>query len=328
VSGRTAVWLISDSEATAGPGTVAAMSSARELVVLGTASQVPTRHRNHNGYLLRWDDEAVLFDPGEGTQRQMVHAGVAASVITRICITHLHGDHCLGLPGILQRLSLDKVDHPIHLYYPASGQPYIDRLRHASIFHDHTDVRCHPVFTDGPVAGTEGFTLVARRLDHGVDSVGYQLIEPDGQRMLPERLTALGVEGPMIGELQRSGQVPVCDRTVSLDEVSEPRVGQRFAFVMDSRICAAAVELAERADLLVCEATFLDGEVALATAYGHMTARQAAEVASAAGARCLVLAHFSQRYDDTDGHIAEASEVFATVVAAEDLMRIDVPKRQ
>ena len=94
----------------------------RELVVLGTASQVPTRTRNHNGYLLRWDGEGLLFDPGEGTQRQMIHAGVSAAQITRICLTHLHGDHCFGLPGVLSRLALDGVAHPVHLHYPAIGR--------------------------------------------------------------------------------------------------------------------------------------------------------------------------------------------------------------
>ena len=93
----------------------------RELVVLGTASQVPTRYRNHNGYLLRWDDEGLLFDPGEGTQRQMVLAGVAASAVNRLCLTHFHGDHCLGVPGIIQRASLDRVGHPITAHFPASG---------------------------------------------------------------------------------------------------------------------------------------------------------------------------------------------------------------
>jgi ribonuclease Z len=302
--------------------------SARELVVLGTASQAPTRHRNHNGYLLRWDDEVVLFDPGEGTQRQMIHAGVAASSITRICITHLHGDHCLGLPGIVQRLSLDKAEHPIDLYYPASGQDYIDRLRHASIFHDQTDLRCHPIAADGPVDVVDTHTLVARRLDHGVDSVGYQLVERDGRAMLPERLSALGVAGPSVGELQRVGHVDVGGGVVvTLAEVSEARPGQRFAFVMDTRVCAAAVELAERADLLVCEATFLSRDLELATAYGHMTARQAGEVARAAGARRLVLTHFSQRYTDVSEHRVEASEVFADVVVAHDLMQIAVPRR-
>src|SRR5438874_8550637 len=101
---------------------------ARELVVLGTASQAPTRHRNHNGYLLRWDDEGWLFDPGEGTQRQLLFAGVAASAITRICLTHFHGDHCLGLPGVIQRIALDGVTESVHAYFPASGRPYWDRL--------------------------------------------------------------------------------------------------------------------------------------------------------------------------------------------------------
>jgi ribonuclease Z len=302
--------------------------SPRELVVLGTASQVPTRHRNHNGYLLRWDDEVLLFDPGEGTQRQLTHAGIAASVITRICITHLHGDHCLGLPGILQRLSLDKVDHPIDLYYPASGQEYINRLRQASIFHDQTEVRCHPLNVDGPVGPGGGFTLVARRLEHGVDSFGYQVVEPDGRHILADRLTELGIAGAAIGELQRVGQLTVVGRAVTLEEVSEPRPGQRFAFVMDTRICPAAVELAERADLLVCEATFLSEDASLALAYGHMTARQAGELARDANARRLVITHFSQRYPDVDTHLAEAAESFPDVVAAHDLLRVDVPRRQ
>ncbi len=108
--------------------------SARELVVLGTASQVPTRHRNHNGYLLRWDAEGLLFDPGEGTQRQMLFAGVASSAITRICLTHFHGDHCLGVPGVVQRLSLDRVAHPVHAHYPASGAHWFARLRYATAY--------------------------------------------------------------------------------------------------------------------------------------------------------------------------------------------------
>src|SRR5262249_27893983 len=108
------------------PRTVPApdLMSPRELVVLGTASQGPTPDRNHNGYLLRWDTEGLLFDPGEGTQRQLLLAGVAPSAITRICVTHFHGDHCLGLPGVLQRLSLDRVPHPVYAHYPASGQEY------------------------------------------------------------------------------------------------------------------------------------------------------------------------------------------------------------
>src|SRR5882757_7776135 len=124
----------------------------RELVVLGTASQVPTRARNHNGYFLRWDDQGFLFDPGEGTQRQMTLAGVAATDITRICVTHFHGDHCLGLPGIVQRLSLDRVQHTVSAHYPASGQHFYERLKHASSFYETATIDEHPVTVDGPIA--------------------------------------------------------------------------------------------------------------------------------------------------------------------------------
>src|SRR6516225_6642688 len=107
--------------------------SPRELVIFGTASQAPTRSRNHNGYLLRWDGEGFLFDPGEGTQRQLLFAGVSAGHITRICITHFHGDHCLGLPGVLARMSLDRVAHPVDAVYPAQNQEVFTRLRHAAL---------------------------------------------------------------------------------------------------------------------------------------------------------------------------------------------------
>jgi ribonuclease Z len=302
---------------------------AREFVVLGTASQAPTRLRNHNGYLLRWDAEGLLFDPGEGTQRQLLLAGVASSAITRICITHFHGDHCLGLPGVLQRLSLDQVAHPVDVWYPASGQQFYDRLRHCALYHDTVDVRAHPVHEEGPVdTGPEPFALLAGRLDHRADTFGWRLVEPDGRRMLPDRLDAAGITGPDVGRLQREGSLTTAaGQVVALEEMSEQRPGQVFAFVMDTRLCDGAVALAEGADLLVCESTFLERDADLAAAYGHLTAAQAARLAVEAGARRLVLTHFSQRYPDDAAFAAEAGEVFPDVVVVRDLDRVPVPPR-
>jgi ribonuclease Z len=303
--------------------------SARELVVLGTASQAPTRHRNHNGYLLRWDAEGVLFDPGEGTQRQLLLAGVASSAITRICITHFHGDHCLGLPGILQRLSLDRVAHPVSVWYPAGGQEFYDRLRRCALYDDTVDVRPHPVPGGGVVdPGPEPFALVAARLDHRTETIGWRVEEPAGRRMLPERLATAGISGPDVGRLQREGSLVMpAGRTVTLAEMSEPRRGQVFAFVMDTRLCDAALALADGADLLVCESTFLERDADLAAAYGHLTAAQAARVAAASGARQLVLTHFSQRYPDDALFAAEAGEIFPDVVVVRDLDHVPVPPR-
>ncbi len=302
--------------------------TVRELVVLGTASQAPTRTRNHNGYLLRWDGEGLLFDPGEGTQRQMLLAGVPSSAVTRICLTHFHGDHCLGVPGVVQRMSLDRVAHPVVAHFPASGREYFGRLRAASVFHDVLDLREEPLTADGPVAAGPSWTLEARRLDHLVESFGYRLVEPDGRRMLPEALARAGVSGPDVGRLQRAGSLDVDGRTVRLDDVSAPRPGQHVAFVMDTRMCDAVPALADGADLLVIESTFLEEDAGLAREYGHLTARQAATVAAECGVRRLVLTHFSQRYPDPARFRDEAAEVFdGDLVVAADLETVPVPRR-
>lgn len=301
----------------------------RELTVLGTASQAPTRQRNHNGYFLRWDGEGFLFDPGEGTQRQMLLAGVPHSALTHIFITHFHGDHCLGLPGVIQRLSLDRVDHPVHVYFPASGLGYFERLRGAAVFDDVADLRLHPVEEPGTVGEASGLRIVAGKLRHRTDAFGWRLEEPAGVRMLPERLAALGVVGPEVGRLAREGSILAGDgRVVGLPEVSAERPGQRFAFVMDTAACEGAEALAEGADLLVTESTFLVAEQERATAWGHLTAREAAQIAAGAGARRLVLTHFSQRHPDATVYLEEAGPIFAETVAAEDLMTIPVPPRR
>jgi ribonuclease Z len=303
--------------------------SVRELVVLGTASQVPTRTRNQNGYLLRWDDAGLLFDPGEGTQRQMQLAGVSASSITDLFVSHFHGDHCLGLPGVVQRLSLDGVSHAVTVHYPASGQQYVDRLRHASVFHETADVVEQPVESGGVIARGGTGELSALPLDHPVDCFGYRLVEPDGRRMLPELLAERGIEGPAIGRLQREGSVDVRGRRVRVEEVSEVRRGQRFAFVMDTRLCQNVFALADGVDLLVIESTFLTADAALAERYGHLTASQAGRVAAECRVRRLVLTHFSQRYDDPERFAAEAREHFdGDVVVASDLLRVPVPPRR
>ncbi|MFI1567819.1 ribonuclease Z [Streptomyces sp. NPDC020490] len=300
--------------------------SVRELVVLGTASQVPTRHRNHNGYLLRWDGEGLLFDPGEGTQRQMLRAGAAAHDLNRICVTHFHGDHSLGLAGVIQRINLDKVPHRITAHYPRSGQRFFDRLQYATAYRETVALTQAPVDADGVLATTPAYTLEARRLSHPVESYGYRLVEPDARRMLPDRLAAHGIKGPDVGRLQREGVLG----GVRVEDVSETRRGQRFAFVMDTRLCDGVHALAEGCDLLVIESTFLDEDAGLAAEYGHLTAGQAARVARDAGVRHLVLTHFSQRYTDSDEFERQAREAGfeGELTVAHDLLRVPLPKRR
>ncbi|MFJ8748621.1 ribonuclease Z [Streptomyces sp. NPDC102441] len=299
--------------------------SVRELVILGTASQVPTRHRNHNGYLLRWDGEGILFDPGEGTQRQMLRAGVAAHDIDRICVTHFHGDHSLGLAGVIQRINLDQVPHPVTAHYPASGQRFFDRLRYATAYRESVELTEAPVAADGVLATTDAYTLDSHRLSHPVESYGYRLTEPDRLRMLPVKLAEHGIGGPDVGRIQRDGAL----RGTPLEEVSVTRRGQRFAFVMDTRLCDGAFALAERCDMLVIESTFLDEDSRLAADHGHLTAGQAARIAKESDVRHLVLTHFSQRYTDPDvfERQARAAGFEGELTIGQDLIRVPVPTR-
>jgi ribonuclease Z len=307
--------------------------SARQLIILGTASQAPTRYRAHNGYVLRWDDQLILFDPGEGAQRQCILAGVSVARLTAVCITHFHGDHCLGLPGIIQRRALDARTSdrplpPLPIYHPAADADYLERMRRAAIFHDTSRVEPRPVEEPGPIGRLGAAELRAETLEHRVTTFGYRLSEPDGVSLDPERLAARGLAGPDVGRLNDQGWLDTPSGRVSLDEVSRPRPGQAMAFIMDTVLCEGARALAAGADLAVCESTYLDEHRDLAADYRHLTASQAGQLAAQAGVRRLVLSHFSARYHQPGVFAREASAHHDDVVEAEDLAVVDVPPRR
>ncbi|HHO76046.1 MAG TPA: MBL fold metallo-hydrolase [Deltaproteobacteria bacterium] len=302
--------------------------SERKLIVFGTASQVPSRNRNQGGYLLRFDDHGFLFDPGEGTQRQMIFAGAKVSEITKIFITHFHGDHCLGLAGIIQRISLDRVSHSIEVYYPSSGQEFFENLCSSSLFYNIAQLKGCPVTGPGIIFEDSDMVIEARRLDHDVETYGYSVREKDSYTLIAQRLEKAGISGSDISELKSAGVLAIMGRTINIEEMGAVLPGQRFAFVMDTRLCRAVYELADHADFLVCEATYLSDLGDKAREYGHLTAAQAGMIARDACAGKLILTHFSQRYMSTDAHVDEAGRFHEDVVAANDGDHIDFPKRK
>lgn len=296
--------------------------STRDLTILGCSSQQPTRFRNHGAYLLRWNGEGLLLDPGEGTQRQFIFANIAPPVVTRILISHFHGDHCLGVGSMLMRLNLDKVTHPIHCYYPARGKKFFDRLRYCCMYKENIHVIEHPVEKEGLVEERGKFRIEAYFLDHGVENVGWRITEPDVIRFHKEELKKRGIEGPQVRVLEKEGSL----QGVRLEEVSHVQKGAVFSYVVDTRPCRGAFQAAEGADLLLSESTYLESERALAHEYKHMTARQAAELAQKAGAKHLVLTHFSARYRDLAPFAQEAGAIFPNVRVADDLLQFPIPK--
>lgn len=309
--------------------------STRELIFLGTSSQVPTRTRNHNAVFLLWDKLGILFDPGEGTQRQLLLAGISASRITHIIITHFHGDHCLGLAGVIQRLSLDNVKHAVPVIFPRSGQVFFERLRNASIFYDAAEIMPMPISDAGQrgglveVARLEGSRLLAHRLEHSADCYGYRLQEDDGLTILPDRLEQFGVKGPDVRRLIDEGKLQLPDgKVVAIEQVSRRKVGQAFALVMDTRMCEGARVLAKDADLLVCESTYLSSEYVEAREHFHLTVEEAANLAKSAGVRSLALTHFSPRYTSSADFKEQATAIFENSHVATDLDRVKVPARR
>ncbi|EPJ29841.1 metallo-beta-lactamase superfamily protein, partial [Chlamydia psittaci 09DC78] len=258
--------------------------SCRELVILGCSSQQPTRTRNQGAYLFRWNNEGLLFDPGEGTQRQFIFANIAPTVVSRIFISHFHGDHCLGLGSMLMRLNLDKVTHPIHCYYPASGKKYFDRLRYGTIYHETINVIEHPIDKEGIVEDFGNFRIEARKLNHLVDTLGWRITEPDTVKFIPEKIKAAGLRGPIMQDLLRNEQVTVNGKTLYLKDLSYIRKGDSIAVIADTLPCPSIVDLAKNARIMLCESTYLEEHRHLAESHYHMTAKQAATHALAAGA--------------------------------------------
>lgn len=302
--------------------------SVRDLIILGCSSQQPTRYRNHGAYLVRWNDEGLLFDPGEGTQRQFIFADIAPPCVTRIFVSHFHGDHCLGLGSMLMRLNLDRVNHPIHCYYPASGKKYFDRLRYGTIYHEVIQVIEHPIEKAGVVSEDENFRIEATFLEHGVDNIGWRVTEKDSRKFCRDKLNALGIRGPMVSELEKNGSITVQGRTITIDEVSSIRKGDSIAVVIDTRYCPQAVEIARGARLLLAESTYLESEKELAYNHHHMTAKDAATLAREAHAEELILTHFSARYLNVKEIQQEAATIFPNVHCAEDLKRFAFPKNK
>ena len=302
--------------------------TVRDLTILGCSSQQPTRKRNHGAYLLRWNNEGLLFDPGEGTQRQFIFAEVAPPCVNRIFISHFHGDHSIGLGSMLLRLNLDKVKHPIHCYYPASGQSYFDKLRYGSIYRENINVVEHPIDSEGVVFQDDAFTIEAAFLDHGVDNLGYRITEPDIVRYDKEKIKQYGIKGMAMKEFIEKGIFDLPDgKRVNIEDVSYTQKGDTFSIVLDTKYCENAIKIARDSSLFLCESTYLESERVLADKHLHLTAKLAAQIAKEANAQKLILTHFSARYLELSPFEEEARTIFPNTEAADDLKRFPFERR-
>ncbi len=299
------------------------------VTFLGTAASRPTVGRNVSSLLVQRGGEPLMFDCGEGTQRQMMRFGTGFS-LSDIFFTHMHADHFLGVIGLLRTLGLQGRDAPMRLWTPRGTTDILEAAVHLGVERVPFEVQIHEL-RPGQKVKRDGYDIVAFRTSHGGASLGYALVEHERLgRFHPDRARELGVpEGPLFGRLHRGETVEVEGRTIRPEDVvGPPRPGRRVVYTGDTRPSAKTVEAARDADLLIHDATFADEEAERALETGHSTAREAATVAREAGVLRLVMTHVSPRYaEDPRVLEREARQAFRSAVVAFDGMEIEVPYR-
>ena len=299
-----------------------------EVVFLGTAGSFPTAKRGAPAIAVRRGAELLLFDSGEGTQRQMILAKVGLKAQMRILITHMHGDHVLGLPGILQTMALFDRTAPLRIYGPEGIYAFVKAVKETVKFGLSYPIEVMEV-GEGIVYEEEDYYVESAWMKHPIQVLGYALVEKTRPgKFFPERAEALGIpKGPLWGELQRGRTIATpTGKIVQPDAVmGSPRKGRKIVYTGDTSPCEALVKLAQEADLLVHEATLGDELEEKALESGHSTPLQAAEVAKKAGVKRLVLTHISGRYAEEEGFLDRARRLFPETVVAEDFMVLEVP---
>ena len=264
-----------------------------QITFLGTSSMVPTKERNQIAVFLNYGTEGILFDCGEGTQRQFKIAGISLTKITKILISHWHGDHVLGLPGIIQSLSSMEYDSELLIYGPVGTEKRIEKLFEAFVFDKQIRLKIIDV-KGGMFFEGNDFQLEALPLEHGIEILGYNFIEKNRRRIDTKKIKKLKVpEGPLLGKLQQGENVEFKGQQIIAGDVTYIKPGKKITFITDTILCDNCYRLANSADLLICEATYSSKLVGKSEEYGHMTAKQAAQLANKADVKQLILIPFS-----------------------------------
>ncbi|MFH1400088.1 MAG: ribonuclease Z [Nanoarchaeota archaeon] len=298
-----------------------------QMVFLGTSSMVPTKERNVSGIYLEYDGEGILFDCGEGTQRQMNIAGLNRNKIRKILISHWHGDHVSGLIGLLQTMGNGQVSHTVRIWGPKGTSMRMHHLVQSVVHEGKMPIEVEELEPEGVETffKGKGYSLVCAPLSHTTESLAYALVEHDTRKMSVSKAEKLGVRpGPLLGKLQRGHSVEYKGKTISPDDVSSVSRGKKVCVVYDTEMTPVIVDIAKGADVLVAEATYMERHADKAASHKHMTASQVAQLAGQAGVKRLILTHFSQRYASVSDLEAEAQAVFPESVCAHDLLKVRI----
>ncbi|MCL6579025.1 MAG: ribonuclease Z [Candidatus Bathyarchaeota archaeon] len=302
------------------------------VVFLGTAGSVPTPKRSLPAVLIQRKGEQIMFDCGEGVQRQMVKAKVGFHKKMKIFVTHMHGDHVLGLPGLLQTMALLDREKKLDIYGPPGIKRFLENIRETVQFVLTFPVEVHEIYEAGVVCEENEYVVQTEWANHVIPSLAYAFAEkPRPGRFFPEKAKALGVsEGPLWSKLQHGHKIRLPNgKVVKPEEVTGmPRPGRKIVYTGDTRPFRGFVKFAAGADLLIHDSTLDDDLAERAEEDGHSTPSQAAKNAKKAKVKQLILTHISARYEDTSKLLEEARKFFKNTQVAEDFMKIEIPLKE
>ncbi|MDO8740279.1 MAG: ribonuclease Z [Candidatus Woesearchaeota archaeon] len=295
-----------------------------EIVFLGTSCMVPTKERNHSALLLTYKNEGILVDCGEGTQRQLRIADIRPTRITKILISHWHGDHVLGLPGLLQTLSASRYSGILEIYGPAGTKKRFKAMFQAFVFDCNIELKITEI-KKRKLFENEDFYLEALELEHKIKSFGFNFIEKDRRKVDIDAIKKLGIpQGPLVGKLQQGESIVFKNKKITSKEATYIEKGKKITIINDTVMCKSCYDLAKDADLLICEAAYTSKLEEKALEYKHLTAKQAALLAGKSNVKKLIITHFSQRYKTTEELFEDAKEAFDNVLCAYDFMKVEI----
>ncbi len=295
-----------------------------EITFLGTSCMVPTKDRNHQAIYVFYKGEGILVDCGEGTQRQLKIADIKPSKINKILISHWHGDHVLGLPGLLQTINASGYEGLLQIYGPVGTTERFEYMMKAFSFSVGFEYKIFEI-KNKEIIESRDLIIEAKELDHGISCLGFSIREKDTRKIKVSYIKKEGIpDGPLLGKLQENKSIKWKNKIIKPEDATYLIKGKKLAIILDTSLCNNAFSLAEEADLLISEAVYSEDLINKAEEYKHLTAKNAAYLASQSNAKRLILTHFSQRFKTTESIIEEARLIFPETLAAHDFMKTKI----
>jgi len=293
-----------------------------KITFLGTSSMIPTKERNHPSILISHEQENILIDCGEGTQRQLKIASINPCKITKILITHLHNDHILGLPGLLQTLQTQNYSKTLEIYGPSKTSKFIKEIK--NLFKIQLPTKTieikKPLFLE-----TKNLQFKALKMKHNSTCLAYSITEKDKRKINLNYTKKFGLtKHPLLGELQKGKKITYKGKKITPEKATHLIKGKKITIIYDTVKNPNTIKISKDADLLIAESTYTSSLQDKAKEYLHLTAEQAAEIAKKANAKQLILTHFSQRYKSSSIFLKEAKTIFKNTKLAKDFMTVNL----